>query len=393
MTPRQIFLSHIAQTSPTPLGIEIEKAKGIWLYSQEGKKYMDIISGISVSNVGHCHPQVVQAVQEQAEKFMHLMVYGEYIYSPQVQLAEKLTALLPKELDNFYFVNSGTEAVEGAFKLAKRYTGRSELFSFYNAYHGSTAGALSAMGSEVYKTNFRPLVPEHHLLHYNQINELDKITTKTAAVIVEMVQAEAGVIVGNRAFIQALGQRCKEVGALLIIDEIQTGCGRTGRFCAFEHYGIIPDILLLGKGFGGGMPIAAFIANNVIMSALSHNPILGHITTFGGNPVCCAAALATMKVLQEENIIVEVEAKGDYLEDKLIQLGFDTIRRKGLMIAIDMKDEQSNFDTIARCVEKGIITDWFLFNTQSMRICPPLTISYEEIDEFINKISNVFMRL
>lgn len=389
MTPRQIFLSHIAQTSPTPLGIEVEKAKGIWLHSQEGKKYMDMISGISVSNVGHCHSQVVQAVQKQAEKFMHLMVYGEYIYSPQVQLAEKLTALLPKELDNFYFVNSGTEAVEGAFKLAKRYTGRSELFSFYNAYHGSTAGALSAMGSEVYKTNFRPLVPEHHLLHYNQINELDKITTKTAAVIVEMVQAEAGVIVGNREFIQALGQRCKEVGALLIIDEIQTGCGRTGRFCAFEHYGIIPDILLLGKGFGGGMPIAAFIANKVIMSALSHNPILGHITTFGGNPVCCAAALATMKVLQEENIIVEVEAKGDYLEDKLIQLGFDTIRRKGLMIAIDMKDEQSNFDTIARCVEKGIITDWFLFNTQSMRICPPLTISYEEIDEFIEIIKQI----
>lgn len=389
MTQRQLFLSHIAQTTSNPLGIEVSRAEGIYLYGPNGEEYMDMISGISVSNIGHCHPRVVKAIQEQAEKFMHLMVYGEYIYSPQVKLAEILTSLLPSSLDNFYFTNSGTEATEGAFKLAKRYTGRSEIISCFNAYHGSTAGAMSAMGSEEYKSSFRPLVPGHSLIQFNKEEDIDKITERTAAVIIELIAAEAGVIVGNVDYFQKLRAKCTEVGALLIFDEIQTGCGRTGRFCAFEHYGIEPDILLLGKGFGGGMPIAAFIANKSIMSTLSHNPILGHISTFGGNAVCCAAALATMEVLKEENIISEVENKGIYLENSLKSIGFNTIRRKGLMFAIDLDSQKKNFAFIDLCVKNGIITDWFLFNLQSMRICPPLTINYEEIDKFIEKLKNI----
>lgn len=389
MTQRQLFLSHIAQTTANPLGIEVSNAKGIYLYGPSGEEYMDMISGISVSNIGHCHPRVVKAIQEQAEKFMHLMVYGEYIYSPQVKLAEILTSLLPVSLNNFYFTNSGTEATEGAFKLAKRYTGRSEIVSCHNAYHGSTAGAMSAMGSEEYKSAFRPLIPGHSLIHFNLESDLTKITEKTAAVIIELVAAEAGVIVGNYDYFQKIRAKCIEVGALLILDEIQTGCGRTGKFCAFEHYGIEPDILLLGKGFGGGMPIAAFIANHSIMSSLSHNPILGHISTFGGNAVCCAAALATMQVLKDENIILEVENKGKYLEESLDKIGFKTIQRKGLMLAVDLDSQDKNFSFIDKCVKNGIITDWFLFNTQSMRLCPPLTISYEEIDKFIEKLKEI----
>jgi len=383
---RQLFQSYIAQTTSNPLAIEVIRAEGIYLYSPNNEIYMDMISGISVSNIGHCHPRVVEAICEQSQKFMHLMVYGEYIYSPQVQLAEFLTQLLPSHLDNFYFTNSGTEATEGAFKLAKRFTGRNEIISCKNAYHGSTAGALSAMGSEEYKTAFRPLIPNHHLIQFNEFEDLDKISENTAAVIIEVVQAEAGIVTGNQDYLQELRRKCTQVGALLIIDEIQTGCGRTGKFCAFEHYGILPDILLLGKGFGGGMPIAAFIANRSIMSSLSENPILGHISTFGGNAVCCAAALATMKVLKEENIIDGVEAKGAYLQSSLEKLKLGEVRRKGLMLAVDMGSQERNFSFIDQCVKNGIIIDWFLFNTQSMRICPPLTIQFEEIDIFIEKL-------
>ncbi len=385
MTQRQLFLNHIAQTTPAPLMLEIARAKGVFMFDTEGKQYIDLISGISVSNVGHCHPKVVEAIQKQSETFMHLMVYGEYIYSPQVLLAKELLTILPNSLNNFYFTNSGTEAVEGALKLAKRSSGRNEIISFHNAYHGSTAGALSIMGSETYKMNYRPLIPGHSLIHYNDESELEKITTQTAAVVVEMVQAEAGIIPGNMAFIQKLKARCEAVGALLIVDEIQTGCGRTGRFFAFEHYGIVPDILLIGKGFGGGMPIAAFIANKELMTQLSHNPILGHISTFGGNAVCCAAALATIKVIKEEISMTEVEAKGAYLQEKLEGKGYKKIRRKGLMMSIDFESQEKNFEAVASFIEKGIITDWFLFNTHCMRICPPLNISYEELDWALEK--------
>lgn len=385
MTQRQLFLNHIAQTTPAPLMLEIARAKGVFMFDTQGKQYIDLISGISVSNIGHCHPKVVEAIQKQSETFMHLMVYGEYIYSPQVLLAQELLTILPATLDNFYFTNSGTEAVEGALKLAKRSTGRYEIISFHNAYHGSTAGALSIMGSETYKMNYRPLIPGHSLIHYNDESELEKITTQTAAVVVEMVQAEAGIIPGNMAFIQKLKARCEAVGALLIVDEIQTGCGRTGRFFAFEHYGIVPDILLIGKGFGGGMPIAAFIANKDLMAQLSHNPILGHISTFGGNAVCCAAALATIKVIKEEISMTDVEAKGAYLQEKLEWKGYKKIRRKGLMMSIDFESQEKNFEAVAAFIQKGIITDWFLFNTHCMRICPPLNISYEELDWALEK--------
>lgn len=386
MNQRQLFLNHIAQTSPSPLMLEIDRAEGIYLYAPDGKKYLDMISGISVSNIGHCHPQVVKAIQDQSQRFMHLMVYGEYVYAPQVLLAKELTTLLPSELDNFYFTNSGTEAVEGALKLAKRYTRRSEIISFKNAYHGSTAGALSIMGSEEYKTNYRPLVPDSTLLDYNCIDSLNNITEHTAAVVVELVQAEAGVIVGMPEFIAKLRAKCTEVGALMIVDEIQTGCGRTGAFFAFEHYNIVPDILLIGKGFGGGMPIAAFIANKSIMNAISHEPILGHISTFGGNAVCCAAALATLKVIKDEIDMNELERKGALIESELRKLGYDKINRKGLMLSIDNGSMQNNFSLVEQCIQKGIITDWFLFNPSSMRICPPLTITESQIMEFIELI-------
>jgi len=317
------------------------------------------------------------------------MVYGEYIYSPQTMLAEALKEVLPKELDNFYFTNSGTEATEGAFKLAKRYTKRSEIISCFHSYHGSTAGALSAMGDETYQTAFRPLVPGHSFIEYNLHSDIDKITEHTAAVIIELVSAEKGVIIGDYDYFQILRKRCTEVGALLILDEIQTGCGRTGTLFAFEQYDIIPDILLIGKGFGGGMPIAAFIANKEVMKTLSFDPILGHISTYGGNAVCCAAALASLKVLKEETLLKEVEKKGLHLQQSLERIGFSKIRRKGLLLAVDLGSQEKNFKLIDHCIQNGIITDWFLFNTQSMRICPPLTISYGEMDEFIEKLGQV----
>lgn len=389
MTNRQIFLKHVAQTIDTPLGIEIVRAEGIYLYGPDGEKYMDMISGISVSSLGHCHPAVVKAVQDQASTFMHLMVYGEYIYSPQVKLAQALANILPNSLDNFYFVNSGTEATEGALKLAKRYTKRTEVISCHHAYHGSTAGALSAMGSEDYKSAFRPLIPGHFHIQFNVEEDLNKITEKTAAVLIEVVQAESGIIVGNESYFYKLRQRCTELGVLLIFDEIQTGIGRTGSMFAFEQIGVVPDILLLGKALGGGMPIAAFIAPKNVMQALSHHPILGHISTFGGNAVTCAAALAVVETLTHSTILSEVESKGLLLESELRNLGFTHIRRKGLMIGIDQGDQETNFAFIKKCVDNGLITDWFLFNTHTMRICPPLTITEAEISLFISKLKTL----
>jgi acetylornithine/N-succinyldiaminopimelate aminotransferase len=384
---RQFFLNHIAQTTPNPLMLEIESAQGVFLYGKNGEKYIDFISGISVSNVGHCHPKVVEAIQNQSSKFMHLMVYGEYIYTPQNKLAEALLNILPESLNSFYFTNSGTEATEGALKLAKRATGRYEIASFKNAYHGSTAGALSIMGSETYKQAFRPLIPNHLMLHFNDINEIQKITDKTAAVVVEMVQAEAGIIKADLIFLQKLAEQCKKVGALLIVDEIQTGFGRTGLMFAFEHYGIIPDILLIGKGFGGGMPIAAFIANQDLMKTLSSNPILGHISTFAANPVCCAAALASLEVILEEKLHLLAEEKGKLLESKLEKIVDKPIRRAGMMLSIQHETMEDNFSYCNFGIEHGVIIDWFLFNEKATRIGPPLIISEQEMDWAIARLT------
>jgi len=379
ITNRQIFLNHVAQTSPAPLMLEIERAAGVKLYGADGKEYLDLIAGISVSNLGHSHPHVVKALQQQAEKYMHLMVYGEFVESPQVKYAEKLTQYLPAELNNIYFTNSGAEATEGALKLAKRVTGRTRLISFKNGYHGSTQGALSVMGDENFKRSFRPLLPDTMQLTYGNEQELSNITHRTAAVIIETVQAESGITVPSKAFMQQLRQVCTKTGTLLILDEAQTGLGRTGKLFGFEHYGIVPDILLLAKALGGGMPLGAFIASKEIMNALTENPVLGHITTFGGHPVCCAAGLAAFEVLTEQKLVEEVEVKGKLFETLLNHPKIKSKNRIGLMMALEFESFEANKKIIDRCIENGVLTDWFLFAPQCMRIAPPFIITEEEI--------------
>lgn len=379
VTLRQLFLANNAQTTDFPLLLEFERAKGIYLYDSNGKAYTDLISGIGVSNVGHCHPAVVKAIKDQAEKYMHLMVYGEYVQTPQVRFAEKLISLLPKTLNSVYFVNSGAEAVEGALKLAKRFTGRRQIIACHNSYHGSTQGALSVMGNEEFKRAYRPLLPGIQFINFNHLPDLDLITPETACVIVETVQGEAGIRVADPEYMQALRAKCNETGTLLILDEIQAAFGRTGKMFAFEHYGITPDILLLAKALGGGMPIGAFIASAEIMSALKNNPILGHITTFGGHPVNCAAGLAALQVLENEQLINRVEAKGKLFRELLLHPAIKAIRGKGLMLALELESFELNKKIIDRCIENGIITDWFLHCSNSMRIAPPLIITEEEI--------------
>lgn len=381
VSQRQLFLQHIAQTSDAPLMLEIERAAGIYLYSTSGKRYLDLISGISVSTLGHCHAEVVAAVQKQAATFMHLMVYGEYVFSPQVALATLLTQHLPPQLNNIYFVNSGTEATEGALKLAKRYTVRSEMISFFNAYHGSTHGALSMMGSEFFKSNYRPLLPDVRHLHYNNFEDLQYITPQTACVLVEPIQAEAGVIVPKPQFLQALRQRCTETGTLLIFDEIQTGYGRTGTLFAFEQWDVVPDILLLAKGLGGGMPLGAFIAPEHIMASLKDNPYLGHITTFGGHPVSCAASLATLQVLLREPYLAGVKEKEQLFRRLLVHSAIKEVRSFGLLIAVVFTDFTFTKKVIDLCIDNGVITDWFLFADNCLRIAPPLIISPAQIEE------------
>lgn len=381
-----MFLRHLAQTSSAPMFLEIEQAAGIYLIDKDQKKYIDLISGISVSNVGHRHPHVLQAIEAQLKKYMHLMVYGEYIQSPQVLLSKKLTALLPPTLDNVYFVNSGSEAVEGAMKLAKRYTGRTEIIACRNAYHGSTQGALSLMSSEYFMQSFRPLIPGISFIDFNEEDQLSFITSSTAAIFIETVQAEAGIIPANAHFLKKVRQKCNETGTLLVMDEIQTGFGRTGTLFSFEQYQVVPDILLLAKGMGGGMPIGCFIASKKIMQTLSDNPVLGHITTFGGHPVSCAAAIATLEVVCEEignsKIIEKEKIFLKHLKHPLIK----AIRSKGLLIAIEFETEKINKAVISKCIENGVIVDWFLFNSQSMRIAPPLIISEQEIKQACEKI-------
>lgn len=378
-TQRQLFLQHLAQTSDFPLALEIERAEGIYMYDAAGKRYADLISGIGVSNVGHRHPRVVAAIHEQVDKYMHLMVYGEYIQSPQVRLAKMLADLLPAGINHVYLTNSGTEAVEGALKLAKRYTGRTGLITFRDTYHGSTHGALSVMGNEHFKNAFRPLLPGVQVLAYNLTAELERITTQTAAVIVESVQGEAGYLTPCTPWMQALRARCSEVGALLIVDEIQTGMGRTGKMFGFEHFGIVPDIVTLAKGLGGGLPIGAFAAPAEIMGAFKSKPILGHITTFGGNPVCAAAACAVVEVLSEGDLLAAVPAKHALLLELLQHPAIDRVTGKGLMLAVDLRHFGFNKAVIDRCLEAGVITDWFLFNDRSLRLAPPLTITPEEL--------------
>lgn len=381
MNNRQLFLSHVAQTTDFPLLIEIEKAEGIYMHGPKGEKYIDLISGIGVSNVGHRHPNVLAAIQEQLDKYLHLMVYGEFVQTAQTQLAKALVDTLPSSLDNIYLVNSGTEATEGALKLAKRYTGRREIISCVNAYHGSSQGALSVGGNETLKRAYRPLLPGISHIQYGQINDLKKITTETAAVIIETIQGEAGIRVADAEYFQALRRKCDETETLLILDEIQAGFGRTGKFWAFEHFDIVPDILLCAKGMGGGMPIGAFISSNEIMSVFKNNPILGHMTTFGGHPVSAAASLATVQVLQDENLIDQVEAKAELFKSLLVHPKIKEIRNKGLMMAVAFESFEVLKAIIDRAIELGVVTDWFLFCDDSMRIAPPLTITEEQIRE------------
>ncbi len=379
-TPRQLFLRHLAQTSPAPLSLEIERAEGVYLYDRNGKAYLDVIAGISVSSLGHRHPKVIAAIQKQLDKYLHTMVYGEYILDPQVQLAQRLAEVLPDALNSTYFVNSGAEATEGAMKLAKRHTGRSEIISCFNAYHGSTQGAASLMSEPYFTRAYRPLLPQIRHIDFNCNYCLNKITEQTAAVIVETVQAEWGVRKPLPAYLKALRKRCSEVGAVLIFDEIQAGFGRTGTLFAFEQYDVVPDILLLAKGMGGGMPIGAFISSREMMQCLSENPVLGHITTFGGHPVCCAASLATLETLLEEPYISEVKAKESLFRKKLIHPLIRDVRSAGLLMAVELDTFDQVQRVIKRCLQKGLITDWFLFNDRCLRIAPPLVISEKEIE-------------
>jgi len=385
---RQLFLANNAQTTDFPLLLEFERAEGVYLYDANGIGYIDLISGIGVSNLGHGNPKVIEAVKDQTEKYMHLMVYGEYVQAPQVRFAEKLISILPGNFQSVYFVNSGAEAVEGALKLAKRYTGRQQVISCYNSYHGSTHGALSVMGNEEYKQAYRPLLPMVDFIRFNEVDDLQFITNETACVIMETVQGEAGIRVPDIAYMQALRKRCDETGTLLILDEIQAALGRTGSLFAFEHFGIVPDILLLAKALGGGMPIGAFVSAKHIMDALKENPILGHITTFGGHPVCCAAGLAALEVLLEENLIAAVSEKEALIRRLLVHPAIKEIRGKGLMLAIEFESFELNKKIIDRCIANGVITDWFLHCSNSMRIAPPLIITADELKHACEVILN-----
>ncbi|WP_045459127.1 aspartate aminotransferase family protein [Sporocytophaga myxococcoides] len=379
MSQRHLFLQYLAQTSDAPLMLEIVKAEGIKMFDKNGKAYIDLISGIGVSNVGHRHPKVIQAVKDQLDKYLHLMVYGEFIQSPQVKLAEALAKTLPSGLDNVYLVNSGSEAVEGAIKLAKRVTGRYEIISFKNAYHGSTTGSLALNGNEYFKQAFRPLMPGIRHLNFNEEEDLEFVTSNTAAVIVESIQGEAGVRVPENNFLKKLRERCLETGALFIADEIQAGFGRTGTFWGFENFGIVPDIVVCAKGMGGGMPIGAFIAPKELMKKLSSNPVLGHITTFGGHPVSCAAALATIDVIQGEKLAEQVPSKEKLFLKLLKHPLIRSVRHKGLMMAVELESFEILKKTIDKAIMKGVLTDWFLFCDKAMRIAPPLVITEEEI--------------
>jgi acetylornithine/succinyldiaminopimelate/putrescine aminotransferase len=393
MTNRQLFLNHVGQTSAAPLCLNIVKAEGSKLWDAAGKEYIDLIAGISVCNIGHRHPAVVEAIKKQADEYLHIMVYGEFIENPQVQYAKLLSEHLPPNLHSVFYTASGTEATEGAMKLAKRYTGRTQIASFKNSYHGSTQGALSVMGSEYWQQAFRPLLPGITQLNYNSFDDLQLITNDMACVIAETVQAEAGVNVPAKGWLQALRKRCDETGSLLVLDEIQCGFGRNGSHWAFEQYGIIPDILLLGKALGGGMPLGAFISDKKIMDSFTHDPVLGHINTFGGHPVCCAAGLAAFRVLMEEQIIQSINKKKELFLSLLIHPAIKNINSSGLMMAVEFDCFETNKKVIDKLIETGVFTDWFLFAPHALRIAPPLNISEEDISRACEKIIFVLDQL
>ncbi len=380
MHHRQLFLRHVAQTSGAPLAIEITQAAGNWLWDADGKKYLDLISGIAVSNIGHGHSAVKSAINDQVDKYMHVMVYGEIVQSPQVQYATWLTNHLPSTLNSVYFVNSGSEAVEGAIKLAKRVTGKTEIISFRNSYHGSTMGALSVGNTEERKNAFRPLIPDNTVLTYNDPAAIQAISSRTAAVIIEPIQAEAGVITPNSEFLQQLREACSTHDAMFILDECQTGFGRTGTLFAFEQMNLVPDMLVLGKAVGGGMPLGCFIADIASMQAFTHDPVLGHITTFGGHPVCCAAGLAAAQVLEDEKLMEHIPNLLQVFTSKLQHPKIKSFRHAGLLMAVEFYSVEDNFSIIKKLIDKGLFVDWFLFATDCMRLAPPLTLTRHEAE-------------
>jgi acetylornithine/N-succinyldiaminopimelate aminotransferase len=389
LTNRQLFQLHLGQTSPSPLMLEIEKAEGVWLYGPGGEKYIDLISGVSVSNTGHRHPKVVQAVKDQVDSYLHLMVYGEIIQSPQVKYAALLASCLPESLSSVYFVNSGSEAIEGALKLAKRFTGRTRIVYFENAYHGSTHAALSIQGSPVYRDAFRPLLPDTWQIPFNDFIALDIIDSSCACVIIEPVQAEAGVIYPVKGFLQEIRRRCSETGTMLIFDEVQTGFGRTGDMFAIDKFGVTPDILVLAKALGGGMPLGAFVSSVEIMTSLTVNPPLGHITTFGGHPVCCAAGLASLEVIIEEKLAGQARTKSDLFRKLLVHPLITEVRGEGLLLAVQVTNNEYIPWLIEHAPHHGLLLDYFLFSAGSFRIAPPLIISSDEIIESCRRLMNL----
>ena len=393
MTQRQLFLAHVGQTSEAPLALEIVKASGSSMWDINGKKYIDLIAGISVCNIGHCHPKVIKAIKKQVDNYMHIMVYGELIESPQVAYAKMLTDNLPASLNSVFYTASGSEATEGAMKLAKRFTGRTQIISFKNSYHGSTQGALSIMGDEYWRNAFRPLLPDTIQLNYNSFDDLEKITERTACVIAETIQAEAGVLMPQNNWLQALRKRCHQMGTLLVLDEIQCAFGRNGTLFAFEQFNIVPDVLLLGKALGGGMPLGAFVANKKIMDSFTHNPVLGHINTFGGHPVSCAAGLAALNVLLHEKLMDTVKEKEELFQTLLHHPSIKAVRSCGLMLAIEFENFHYNKRVIDALIEQGIFTDWFLFAANCLRIVPPLVITNEEITIACNVIISVLNKM
>jgi acetylornithine/N-succinyldiaminopimelate aminotransferase len=389
MSNRNLFLQHVGQTSEAPLALEIVKAEGCKLFDANEKEYIDLIGGISVCNVGHRHPKVIEAIKKQLDDYLHIMVYGELVQSPQVQYATTLTQHLPPSLNAVFFTASGSEATEGAMKLAKRYTGRTQIISFKNSYHGSTQGALSVMGDEYWRNAFRPLLPDTMQLNYNSFEDLENITERTACVIAETVQAEAGVLLPQNNWLKALRQKCNATGTLLVLDEIQCGFGRNGTLWAFEQFDVVPDILLLGKALGGGMPLGAFVADKKIMDSLSHNPVLGHINTFGGHPVCCAAGLAAFNVLLDEKLMDNIKEKEALFIALLQHPKIKAVRGCGLMLAVEFESFEINKKIIDDLILQGVFTDWFLFASNCLRIVPPLVIGEGEIKKACNIILKV----
>ncbi len=383
---RQFFLQHLAQTSPKPIGIEVERAEGVYIYDTAGKSYIDLIAGFSVCNIGHSHPKVIAAIEQQIKQYMHVIVYGEFIQSPQVQYAQTLLSLLPENLQSIYFTNSGAEAAEGAMKLAKRVTKRTRIIAFDGAYHGSTQGALSVMGDEYFRNAYRPLLPDIMHLRYNHLEDIELIDHHVACVIVEPVQAETGVTAASAAWLKALRAKCDALCILLIFDEIQSGFGRTGTLFAFEQYGVIPDILLTGKALGAGLPLGAFISSPAMMGTLTYDPVLGHITTFGGNPVTCAAGKAGLEVLLESGWMNEVKQKETYLVEALTHPAIIDKQYKGLWMSLQFVTPELTKKIAANCVANGVITDWFLFAEDRIRIAPPLSITMEELAIAVQKI-------